>query len=798
MSTTRVYQIFNCNDDKVATLVHGKMDDGKSPSLNIAENCAVLTKTNTNVYSTADDAINKFSTSSSDSNAMFMVKSNTIIKILGRVNINNYMALKVQCGSKEGYVYAGKVVQKGSGSNPTYSWAKSNMPYFNLASYTSSDWMKKDVLGIKGLRISEHYYENLNDGSTLNYNNIVGGESETDLSEAEDTTETSDSESIDSMTQASSTAGTTGGGGTGDIDVTYEYAISINPWFATNMEDHYGNTLNNEEIEKLLKDKNLIDAGYNYSSLKHIFGIPHQFIPTTDCRVGSCYSDDIEKAGYEIAEKIVARLPLLYITPGNTCFMGGSTEAARSALMGSIGDRNKANDENRGNELTESSLETMFSEYNGKLYTITPAYVEYFNYVNPLCRAGAIFLDIAGTSFDSTEIIPNQAIEGDNGAFANANWGIKEGMAYDLWEEEEDTLAEGIEDGEDTEGNEEQVENVAAEETTEEETEPSRAKFEKDYSDYFVKYEDKSGADKIKDFESSIYYSNAIAFYINSDYSFTDSFTNETTDTTLSTAINSLSDRAREIQFLLGTASQAVGEAFDKVDGTLSDIKSQINSIVESVAGGNSIFTTLANSVKTIVSGGRLLFPQIWANSSFSKSYNISIKLITPSTDRVSWWLNIYVPLCHLMALVCPRSEYVNSYTTPFLIKAFYKGMFNIDMGIITEMTFNRGKEGSWTKDGLPTVVDVSFTIQDLYSSMGITSVGSMFKGTTLQNVSEMDYVANLCGININEPDSLRMANLWLAFNMTNKVYDFIPNLSLGVERYISTSIMNAYNNFWF
>ena len=153
MSTTRVYQIFNCNDDKVATLVHGKMDDGKSPSLNIAENCAVLTKTNTNVYSTADDAINKFSTSSSDSNAMFMVKSNTIIKILGRVNINNYMALKVQCGSKEGYVYAGKVVQKGSGSNPTYSWAKSNMPYFNLASYTSSDWMKKDVLGIKGLRI---------------------------------------------------------------------------------------------------------------------------------------------------------------------------------------------------------------------------------------------------------------------------------------------------------------------------------------------------------------------------------------------------------------------------------------------------------------------------------------------------------------------------------------------------------------------------------------------------------------------------------------------------------------------
>ena len=81
---------------------------------------------------------------------------------------------------------------------------------------------------------------------------------------------------------------------------------------------------------------------------------------------------------------------------------------------------------------------------------------------------------------------------------------------------------------------------------------------------------------------------------------------------------------------------------------------------------------------------------------------------------------------------------------------------------------------------------------------MGITSAGSMFKGTTLQNVSEMDYVANLCGLNINEPDSFRMACLWLAFNMTDQVYDFLPNLSMQVERYISSSIMNAYNNFWF
>ena len=302
----------------------------------------------------------------------------------------------------------------------------------------------------------------------------------------------------------------------------------------------------------------------------------------------------------------------------------------------------------------------------------------------------------------------------------------------------------------------------------------------------------------IEEAQETMYYGNTLAFYINSDVSFQDSFGNETTESSLSSPINALSDKARELQFLLGTASQAVGEAFNKVDGTLSEIKKQISNIVDKVSGGNTIFSTIANSVKTIVSGGRLLFPQIWSNSTFSKSYQISLKLTTPSTDRVSWYLNIYVPLCHLMALVLPRSEYTNSYTTPFLIKAFYKGMFNIDMGIITEMTFNKGKEGSWTKDGLPTVVDVSFTIQDLYSAMGITSTASMFKGKTLQNVAEMDYIANLCGININEPDVFRMVKLWATFNITNKVYDFIPRLSLGVERGIANAILSNYSNFWY
>lgn len=733
----------------------------------------IIVDTNRNIYSTAEKARNKCE-STIDTGSMYSIKCGTAAKILKIDNYMGYITVNIKCGSKTAWIYAGKLTNKNPNSQyPTFGW--SNGPYVKFASI--SDQYITNTMGLKqsDIRLTQSC-ENLSlNDTTVNSKCIVAGTgTESNVAEGSDDASSTSSDSA-TMTANSENVDT------GDSDVTYEFAVKVNPPYAYNILDHLGG--NTEQTKNYLEE---IDSnGINFRKLRTIFGTPYQFLPTTDCRVSANYTDNLEIAGYEFAEKILSRMPLLYITPGNTSFMGGSTENARGMLIGQIASK-ESSAMSGDNAVMESSLETMLSEYNGKLYTIMPAYTEYFSYVNPLCRAGAIFLDIASSTLD-TPVFGNKALDASSLTFENMNWGVCEGQAYEIWKEEENTLAENVED--------ENEQNSSSEETqaeTSEDTEPKKAKFEEDYSEYFKKDES-----VVKDFEQALYYGNAIAFYINSEASFQDSFSNETTESSLSSTINALSDKAREIQFLLGTASSAVGEAFDKVDGTLSHIKTQINNIVDSVAGGNSIFTTIANSVKTIVSGGRMLFPQIWSNSTFSKSYQISIKLTTPSTDRISWWLNIYVPLCHLMALVLPRSEYVNSYTTPFIIKAFYKGMFNIDMGIITEMTFTKGKEGSWTKDALPTVVDVSFTIQDLYSAMGMTSTASMFKGLTLQNVAEMDYVANLCGININEPDVFRMVNLWCAFNITNKVYDFIPNLSLGIEKSIGNSILSAYNNFW-
>lgn len=748
--------VYSLNMNKIAETFYAKKASNLSNS-----GFYIMCKTDTNIYASSEKALANANVTTETDKAMMRIKGKSSARIYDVVKDHNRILVKIYAGAKEAWLYIGTVQAYGSSTGSYYRWTVG--PTVNIGA--TKNCLKK--FNIRRFKESNtpNRYANLNLSVTEIDASRVLKTNQNEIDGADNNTEEKRTNATDNITSTSTA--------TGESGVTYEFAVKAAP------NTYY------YDIGKYIRDnsyeayasQNTINSGIDYSKLKYIFGIPYQYLPTTDCRVGDDFSDEIEQAGYEFADKIISRMPLLYVTPGNTAFMGnaGSKENYRTFLLGKLGVSGATSGEN---DIMESSLETMLGEYNGKLYTLTPAYKEYFEYVNPLCRAGAIFLDIGELSFESETI-------GGTNKFQNYNWGINQGIAYEIYTEEDSTEDDTKEDI--TEDEEENTDN----------SDDKKAKFDEDYSDFFKSTIEKIN-EKISDFESRLYYGNSIAFYINSDASFQDSFGNETTESSLSSLINGLSDKAREIQFLLGTSRQMVGEAFDKVDGTLGPIKQQIDSIVNKVAGGNSIFATIANSVKTIVSGGRLQFPQIWSNSSFSKSYSISIKLNTPSTDRVSWWLDIYVPLCHLMGLILPRSEYINSYTTPFIVKAFYKGMFNIDMGIITEMTFTKGKEGSWTKDGLPTVVDVSFTIQDLYSTMSMTSTESMFKGKTLQNVAEMDYIANLCGININEPDTFRMIRLWCAFNITNRVYDFIPNLEMGVEKYIGNRVLSAYNNFWF
>ena len=497
-----------------------------------------------------------------------------------------------------------------------------------------------------------------------------------------------------------------------------------------------------------------IDNMNDLKKLRFIFGLPYQFLPTADMRIQNNNNNSVgddEIFGVTFAEKIASRMPLLYLTPGNSRFLADNSSSERQGAISNIIDHMFG-----GND---SNLNDLLDGYSGKLYSLQPAYNEYFQYVNPMCRIGAVLLGLdhlatdqdkraIADDFDSdAEYNEYRMLDGRTCSDYNWAWADNSG--------EDDSFKGGNE---------------------------TNSTF-----DRVVEW--------AQDAMSWIYYRQVIPFYITSEAQFSDNFSNETTESSLASKINGFSDAAREMQFLMGSTSSMIAEDFDALGDVFANSRKAIDDFSAKLAGNGNIFSSLLSSLKTVATGGRLQFPNIWSNSSYNKSYQISVKLTTPYYDVKSWWLNVYVPLCHLIGFVMPRGEYHNGYSAPFLVKAFYKGSFNIDMGIITEMTVNKGKEGGWTKDGLPTVVDVSFTIQDLYSSISMTPI-TLAKSNTLENIQELDYLCSLCGININEPELTRIVKLYATLNVTSKWVDIPFNLTANISQKMTNKISNIFSAF--
>lgn len=280
-----------------------------------------------------------------------------------------------------------------------------------------------------------------------------------------------------------------------------------------------------------------------------------------------------------------------------------------------------------------------------------------------------------------------------------------------------------------------------------------------------------------------------IAFYIDSDTQISETFNNSTGESMLTQGFaDNLSNMGRELQFLMGAGA---GIEFDTLgsDDVLENFEKWSNKYASFLPG--RLISNLKQGFKSVVNGGKMIFPEIWNDSSFSRSYRVSIKLRTPDADVLSWYMNIGVPMLHLICLVAPHQLGANGFQSPFLVRGWYKGFFNCDMGIITDMDISKGDKGKWTLDGLPTEVDITFTMKDLYQILTITSDKKI--SDLLANTALLDYIANMCGINVSKPDLERAIDL-AYMTVKNRVVDIITfDGFIGVENALSNMINSIF-----
>jgi hypothetical protein len=172
-----------------------------------------------------------------------------------------------------------------------------------------------------------------------------------------------------------------------------------------------------------------------------------------------------------------------------------------------------------------------------------------------------------------------------------------------------------------------------------------------------------------------------------------------------------------------------------------------------------------------VVTGGNgyLEIPEIW-KSSESRIGNVSFefKLRSRYGDPVSIFQSIYIPLCLLMGFALPRAIGSSAYTTPFVIRAFSKGMVSIPLGIVSSLQISRGQdEYGWSSDFLPLCVNVSMEIQNLSPTLFLSMNGGIID-TFTRNSSMQAYLDTLSGLGLKEmiywwPKMMRKANAALA-----------------------------------
>ena len=202
----------------------------------------------------------------------------------------------------------------------------------------------------------------------------------------------------------------------------------------------------------------------------------------------------------------------------------------------------------------------------------------------------------------------------------------------------------------------------------------------------------------------------------------------------------------KEIAFITNSNTDlgAIDNLVEFVGGGAAAIGSVIANIVEPVTGGfmSNLFSGAIRSIK----GEKMIYPKIYKSSESSQDYNFTISLKTPYGDVYNYYMNILVPLFHLIGLAAPKMITANSIASPFLVQAFIPGMVTCQLGIIKTMTISKNPDNRRVSvNGYPLEIKVSFSIEELYNALSISPAND--PAAFLFNETLNDYMANLAGL---------------------------------------------------
>lgn len=253
-----------------------------------------------------------------------------------------------------------------------------------------------------------------------------------------------------------------------------------------------------------------------------------------------------------------------------------------------------------------------------------------------------------------------------------------------------------------------------------------------------------------------------------SSTSFSESGSNSTTESQMASGIKNLGQTQRELSFLFGVDTIAGSDATTSFSQYSSNLKSTYKTVMGSI---DSVLNKVSGMFTSVTSGANVLFPEIWSDSSFRNNISVGIKLFSPYGDKKSVFENVYIPFFCLLAMALPRQSGKQGFTGPFLVQCFSKGWFSCSCGMIESIDIKKSPNSEWTVDDLPSEIDVTLNIKDLYPTVLETSMDSI--KAFGNNVGLTTYLKTMCGVTL--IDFNPTSNIEEAFNTIINSFTDIP-----------------------
>lgn len=229
-----------------------------------------------------------------------------------------------------------------------------------------------------------------------------------------------------------------------------------------------------------------------------------------------------------------------------------------------------------------------------------------------------------------------------------------------------------------------------------------------------------------------------VHFNANGGMQIEDTFNTETRQSILEQTVNgNISAIMKDVAFMTGASMGAEVE---------SDLQALKSTAVASLGG---TVGSLLGAAMEVLKGGSIAFPKVIDDSTWGRSFQFSVKFVSIYGDVESRFLQVVMPYLLLMCFFLPKQlkNKIDMYTYPPVVRAFARGVYACDCGVLTGINVKRGgdDDSAWTASGQPMEIDVSFNITSLHERLMQSSDNLWFvKNTGLQL-----YIGTLCGIDM-------------------------------------------------